>query len=140
VQPTPANLYTSVPANQTTVDASVGSSGSFFVVTAVYDTDESGASNEVPAGTPGATITKLKVKRTGVTASGTGFTASVQVFLDGIPFASPAKVKNNRMKVAQKGPLITGQTVGAYKPSGSAVEVIFVNNDATITRKTGTIP
>jgi len=47
VTTTPGNLFASVPPSQTQVGSSVGSSGSFFVVTAVYDTGESGPSNEL---------------------------------------------------------------------------------------------
>jgi hypothetical protein len=53
---------------------------------------------------------------------------------------APARVKNGQRKVAQKGTLITGQTVGGYKPSGSSVEVIFLNDDGTITRVVDAIP
>lgn len=140
VQPTPGNFYTSLPPSQTTATAPLASSGTFFVVTAVYGSGESGASNEAGAGQPGATIRKLKVKPTRINATGSDFTDTVKVFIDGIPFATEAVVKSGGTKVVQKGALVTGQSVGTYKPAGTSIEVTFLNSDGRITRKTGVIP
>lgn len=132
VQPTPANFYTSTPPTVTTAGSSVAPGGSFFVVTAVYDTGESDPSNEASA-TPG-TITSVKVKPTKVVTKGAAFTATVQVFVDGIPFVSPATVKNGS-KVTQKGNLLTGQSVRAYLSShgGTARMTIRNTSGATVT-------
>ena len=126
VATTPENFFTSVPPNQTTVNVPTNSGGSFFVVTATYPTGESGPSNEASADVPAGTITSLKVTNTKVVVKGSGFTSSVTVLLDGIPFVSPAKVK--AAKVVQKGTLLTGQTVGAYIASRGGVVLVQVRN------------
>ncbi len=129
VQPTPTNLFTSVPSTQTSVPAVPG--GSFFVVTALYDDGtESDGSNSAAAGAgPGATLGAVKVKPTKITAKGSGFTTRVQVFVDGIPFVAAAAVKVGN-KVVQKGGLLTGQSIGAYLASHSGRAVIgFRNSD-----------
>ncbi len=129
VTPTPANLFTSVPPGQTTVASGVSPSGSFFVITGVYDTGESEASNEV--GVKPATVTKVTVKTTKVVAKGSDFGANVQVFLDGIPFLQPATVKGGK-KVTQKGTLITGESARAYITAhGGSARITFRNPDGT---------
>ncbi len=132
VQPTPSNLFTSVPPTQTMTGSSVSPSGSFFVVTGVYDTGESEPSNELGVVPP--TITKLSVKATKIQAKGTGFTTDqVQVFVDGLPFLSPAVVKSAGKKVVQKGTLITGQTIGAYLAAhGGSARISFRNSTGAI--------
>ena len=133
VQAVPANFFTSTGPGQTSAGSSVAPGGSFFVVTAVYDTGESAPSNEVDA-RPG-TINTVKVKATKVVSKGAGFTTTVQVFVDGIPFVSPATVKNGT-KVTQKGNLLTGQSVQAYLSShgGTARMTIRNSSGATVTR------
>lgn len=133
VTATPGNFFTSVGPSQTSAGSSVAPGGSFFVVTGVYDTGESSASNEVNA-TPGV-VTSVKVKSTKVVTKGAGFTATVQVFIDGIPFAEPATVKALK-KVTQKGNLLTGQSVREYLSShgGSARMTIRNESGATVTR------
>jgi hypothetical protein len=130
VQPTPANFFASVPATQTTLPGAPG--GSFFVVTATTGSDESSASNTAAAGAgPGATLGTVKVKSTKITAKGSGFTSRVDVFVDGIPFAAPAKAKST--KVAQKGALLTGQTIGAYLAAhGGRAVISFRNSDGGV--------
>jgi hypothetical protein len=113
VQPTPENFFTSVPPTQTSTGSSASEGGSFFVVTAVYDTGESGPSNEVAIVPP--TVTKVKVTDTKIAITATGLTQDfVQLFVDGIPFVSQAVIKNGGRKVVQKGTLVTGQTMDAY--------------------------
>src|SRR6185369_1716362 len=51
VQPSASTFFTSVPPSQTAAGAAVFVGGTFFVVTAVYPTGESGASNEIVTGT-----------------------------------------------------------------------------------------
>ena len=84
------------------------------------------------------TVNSVKVKAAKVVTKGAGFTATVQVFVDGIPFVSPATVKN-LTKVTQKGNLLTGQSVQAYLASngGTARMTIRNTSGATVTR---TIP
>lgn len=133
VQAVPANFFTSTAPGQTSAGSSVAPGGSFFVVTAVYDTGESAPSNEVDA-RPG-TINTVKVKATKVVSKGAGFTTSVQVFVDGIPFVSPATVKNGT-KVTQKGNLLTGQSVQTYLSSHGGTARMTIRNEsgATVTR------
>jgi hypothetical protein len=133
VAPTPENLFTSVPPTMTSAAVPTSSGGSFFVVTATYANGESPPSNEASADVPAATLTgALKVTSVKVVGKGTGFTPTVQVFLDGIPFVAPAKVKNGT-KVVQKGTLVTGQTIGTYLASkGGVVLVQFRNSNGGI--------
>ena len=139
VQPVPENLFTSVPATQTTAPAASQLGGSFFVVTAVYEGGESGPSNEVTGGIPAATLRTVKVSSTKIKATGTDFSAHVQVFVDGIPFAAPAKVKNGA-KVTQKGALITGQSLDQYITSGKTVSIAFRNDNGGIAAYSYTKP
>ena len=134
VQAVPANLFTSVGPSQTSAGSSVAPGGSFFVVTGVYAEGESPASNEIDA-RPG-TVNSVKIKATKVVTKGAGFTTSVQVFVDGIPFVSAATVKNGT-KVTQKGNLLTGVSVQAYLAShgGSARMTIRNTSGATVTRE-----
>lgn len=133
VATTPGNFFVSLPPT-TTSTGPTAPGGSFFVVTACYDDGtESGASNEAGAGTgPGAMLTKVKVKPAKITAKGSGFTETVQVFLDGIPFAVPATIKNGK-KVTQTGTLLTGETIGAYLAAhGNRAVVTIRNSNGTL--------
>jgi hypothetical protein len=135
VETTPGNLFTSVPPTQTTVPAPDGSDGSFFVVTATYDSGESGPSNEVSGGVPAATLTSVRiVKGTKLVAKGKDFTSSVQVLVDGIPFGAPAKVKGSA-KVVQKGALLTGQSLADYITPGRTVTITFRNANGGVATK-----
>jgi hypothetical protein len=131
VQTVPGNLFTSTGPNQTTAGSGVTPGGSFFVVTAVFDEGESGPSNEVEAKPP--TITALKVKPAKVNATGADFQAGLRIFVDGIPFAAPPKIKRGT-KVNQKGALLTGETIGAYLSAhGNKARITFRNADGTAT-------
>ena len=127
VVPGPSTLFTSVPAGQLSSDVPTSSGGSFFVVTANYRDAASGPSNEASADVPAATLTTLKVTSAKVVGKGSGFTSTVLVFLDGIPFTAPAKVKGST-KVAQKGTLVTGQTVGEYLAMHGGVALVQFRN------------
>lgn len=122
VGPNQSNFFTSVPATTTTTTAPVAPGGSFFVVTAGYPTGESSPTNEDGAGElDGPDVMSVVVTAKKITVKGTGFGAPMQVFVDGIPFVTPAKVKGT--KVNQKGRLLTGQTLGEYARAGQTVEV-----------------
>lgn len=122
VGPNQANFFTTVPATTTTTTAPVAPGGSFFVVTAGYPTGESSPTNEDGAGEiEGPTVNSIVVNAKKVTVKGTGFAAPMQIFVDGIPFATPAKVK--AAKVNQKGRLLTGQTLAEYARVGQTIEV-----------------
>lgn len=129
VQPTPANFFTSVPPTQTSTNAPVEPGGSFFVVTATYEEGESAPSNEAGADPPaGPTIASVKVTASKIAAKGTGFDATVQVFVDGLPFVAPAKVKRDT-KVTQKGRLLTGQGIFELIAPGGSARIVFRNAD-----------
>lgn len=132
VVPGPDTFFTSVGPTQTSAAVPTGSGGSFFVVTANYPSGESGPSNEASADVPAASITSVKVTSAKVVGKGSGFSSVVTVFIDGIPFTSPAKVKG-ASKTVQKGTLVTGQTVGAYIASkGGDVLLQFRNSNGGI--------
>lgn len=81
---------------------------------------------------PAATLTSVKVTNVKIVAKGSAFTSTVAVFLDGIPFTSPAKVKGNA-KVVQKGTLVTGQSIPAYIASrGGTVLIQYRNSNGGI--------
>jgi hypothetical protein len=123
VAPTPENLFSTLPPTQTTVSVGAETGGSFFVVTATYPQGESAPSNEAGVEVMGATLGTVKASKTKITITGSGFTPTVQVFLDGIPFASPSRIKKNRTRVVQKGRLLTGQSLEQYLTSGRAVTI-----------------
>ena len=131
VQPVGANLLTSVPPHQTAVDVTTTPAGSFFVVTAVTDSGESPPSNEVGGELP--VVTKLKVSASKIAATGTGFASDVRVIFGGLPFSTAPKLKRNNTKLTQKGPLVTGQSIGdvlnGFVTPGSTVTVLFVNGN-----------
>lgn len=126
--PVPANFFGQVPATTTAVTIPTSPAGSFFVVTAQYDTGESGPSNEASGNVPAAELETVKVKSTKIVATGAGFSDEVQVFVDGIPFATTAKVKKDATKVVQKGNLITGQSIGQYVASHGGVAIVSFRN------------
>jgi hypothetical protein len=129
VTATPANFFASVPTTQTTVGSGVAPGGSFFVVTADYDNGESAPTNEV--GLKPATIDTLKVTSK-IKATGRDFATGLQIYVDGIPFVSPAKVKAGGTKVQQKGNLITGQSLSAYLGQhGGRARITLRNPDGT---------
>ena len=131
VQPTPQNLFTSVPPNQTNANSSVAPGGSFFTVTAVYEDGESGPSNEIGVFPP--TVTSTKVKANKIRADGSNFTTPVQVLIDGVPFITPPKIKRNGTRLVQKGPLATGQTVFEYlNANGGSGQLIIRNSSGAI--------
>lgn len=132
VVPSPGALLTSIPPGQTSTNAPVAPGGTFFVVTAVYDDGESAPSNEGSAEVPAAAIARVKVTSAKVTLTGTDFTDAVTVFVDGIPFVSPATVKKNNSKVVQKGLLVTGQTLGQYLAAYPAVLISVRNSNGGI--------
>lgn len=130
--PAESTLLTSVPPTQTTTGAAAPG-GSFFVVTAVYPSGESSTSNEASGGAGEATIATIKVKSAKIKVTGEGFTDAVQVFIDGIPFVSAAKVKSENTTVVQKGTLLTGQSIGEYIDSrGGLVVISFRNSDGAV--------
>ncbi len=130
--PSPGNFYQSVPATVTSATSPAAPAGTFFVVTAQYDDGESNASNEASAEVPAAVLSSVKVKSSKIVADGTGFSATVQVFVDGIPFATAAKLKKGGTRVIQKGGLITGASLATYLGSHPSVLVTFRNENGGV--------
>jgi len=105
----PSNLFQSLPVT-TMLPTFVLGRGSFFRITACYDTGESEPTAAIPGGVPPVISTAVR-KRQKVVITGTGFTGEVVVLTNGIPFARRAKVKDQETRVVQKNPLVTGDTV-----------------------------
>jgi hypothetical protein len=121
-----ATFYTSLPPDQTST-GQTAAGGGFFVVTAVYDTGESGPTNEGSGDGGEGTIASVTVKSAKIVVKGSRFTSTAAVFVDGLPFVSAAKVKNGT-KVNQKGTLLTGQSVSAYLDANGGTAVVSVRN------------
>lgn len=63
---------------------------------------------------------------------GTGFTSGVNVFVDSIPFVTPARVESANTKVRQEGNLLIGVSLVAYlRPSGTSELIIRNSNGGT---------
>ena len=83
-----------------------------------------------------ASFTKVSVKPTKVVAKGSNFGTTVQVFVDGIPFAQAATVKGGK-KVTQKGALLTGQSVRDYIAAhGGSARISFRSANGAIAAAT----
>lgn len=132
VAPSPGTLLTSVPPSQTSAMVPAAPSGTFFVVTATYASGESAPSNEASGEVPAGSISSVKPKSAKLTVSGSNFSATVLVFVDGIPFVSPAKVKKAGTKVVQKGNLITGESAAVYLRTHPNVLVTVRNSNGGI--------
>ncbi len=133
VEPVARNLFAELSRDATSVDASAPG-GCYYVVTAVTSTGaESRPSNEAAAGAgPGPALAKVAIKPSKIVAKGARFTREVQVFLDGIPFASPATIKQGK-KVTQTGALVTGLTVAEHLAAhGNRAIVALRNSDGGI--------
>jgi uncharacterized repeat protein (TIGR01451 family) len=107
--------------------------GSYYRVTAIWNCGgvihESPPSNEVGVGS-GGVIEALKVKKK-IKAIGRNFTSEVEVFIDGVGFAAPARVKNGQ-RVTQGGTLSDGRTIAQAIPAGREVLLTFRNSDGGI--------
>jgi len=128
VSTTADNLFTTVPPTQTSAPVAADSGGSFFVVTAVYEDGESGGSNPAEGGSPPSVDgSSLSVKSKKLTIASTGaIPGGIAVFADGIPFVDAARVKRGGTLVVQKGPLLTGQSIGEYIASKPVDQVLGV--------------
>ncbi len=132
VEPTPENLFSSVPPGTTTLVAPTAPGGSFFTVTAQYPNGESDDTNAASGGIPEPDIATIQIKGNKVNITGINFTDNVVVFVDGIPFKKTAKV-SGRTAVLQKGKLLTGQSVRQYLAShGNVILVSVLNTDTGI--------
>ncbi len=131
VMVTPANFFMSVPASVTTMVVATAPGGSFFTVTAQYPNGESDSTNAASGGIPEPQITGFQIRGNKVIVTGTGFTDSVTVFIDGIPFRKGAKVKIENTRIVQKGNLLTGQSVNSYMTQQGGVILVSVLNTDT---------
>ena len=75
----------------------------------------------------------MKISSSKITAKGSGFSDTVEVFIDGIPFADAAKVKAHNSKAIQAGALSIGMTLEQYLATGTSFLVIFRNSDGGVT-------
>ncbi|MGH9822977.1 MAG: BACON domain-containing protein, partial [Blastocatellia bacterium] len=99
VQITPANLWETVPPS-TTATVPVGPSGSFYVVTTLWncggsiiESDGGVTSSGTDAGVPAGPVIDSVIIGNKMKASGTGFGSPVQVFIDGVTFVKPSVLK-----------------------------------------------
>ncbi len=128
VQPSSGTFFTSVPASAVTGNWPASPSGTFFVVTARYGNGESRPSNEASLDVPSAKLSSVKVTASKIVANGTGFSPTVDVFIDGIPFVMEAQRKRGGARFVQKGTLATGMTIGNYL-AGRPVSLIMFRNE-----------
>ncbi len=123
------NIVDDLSVNNTTA---LAPGGSYYVVTALYSNGtESGPSQVVAAGIgKGATLKRVNVRPAKIVAKGSGFTFEVQVFLDGIPFVTPARIVDgvNGVKVVQTGTLRTGETIAEYLAAHGNRAIVAVRN------------
>jgi hypothetical protein len=138
---TPGNLVATLPPTTRHIRRALRALGSYYVVTACYGETQSSGSNEAAAGTPGATVTTIKMKtdKNKITGKGSGFSSTVVVFVDGVPFSTQSTVKGST-KVVQKGPLATGQSLSQYLTSGRIVDVSYLNIGGGLTTVRVTAP
>jgi uncharacterized repeat protein (TIGR01451 family) len=135
VTASPANFFTSVPPNVTSLVVPTAPGGSFFTVTAQYPNGESDDTNAASGGIPEPQITGFTIRGNQVVITGSGFTDTVTVFVDGIPFKKGAKIKirDGSPRIIQKGKLLTGQKVSSYLASqGNVILVSVLNTDTGI--------
>ncbi|HQR38691.1 MAG TPA: hypothetical protein PLF26_09850, partial [Blastocatellia bacterium] len=131
VTATPQNFFTSVPPSTTGIIAPTATTGSFFTVTAMYPNGESSDTNAASGGIPEPDIMAFDIRTAKVIVGGTGFSDTVQVFVDGIPFKKGARVKPGNVRIVQKGKLLTGQTVQQYLAQQGGVVLVSVLNADT---------
>jgi hypothetical protein len=81
----------------------------------------------------------MKTDKNKITGKGSGFSSTVVVFVDGVPFSTQSTVKGST-KVVQKGPLATGQSLSQYLTSGRIVDVSYLNIGGGLTTVRVTAP
>jgi uncharacterized repeat protein (TIGR01451 family) len=137
VQTIPANLWLALPPT-TSTPAPVAPGGTFYVVTTLWNCGgnivESGLSGSgsnqtgVPA-PPSVSSVRVGGK---LRAMGTGFSDTVDVFIDGVAFSKPAGVRNGNTMIVQKGPLVDGHALSDVLTPGKTILISFRNNDGGI--------
>ena len=87
--------------------------------------DAVAALNEVESlDRPEVRSVKLNVLKGKLTINGSGYVSGTQVFVDGVGFEAPAKVKASGQKLVQSGRLTDGRTLGQAIAIGATVRVI----------------
>jgi len=107
--------------------------GTYYVATACYANGESTSSNEVSAGAGEPVIETFAFTDKKLTVTGSGFTGTVEVTIDGLVFSKSASVKKQKTKVIQKGTLSNGQTIGEYVTPGRSVFLCYKNDTGATT-------
>jgi hypothetical protein len=136
VNPSPNNIFASVPPTQTSARSATAASGSFYVVTACYASGaESAPSNEASGGIAGPAVTGFKYNSKKIQGDGTGWVFPVTIFLDNVGFTSATTIKNKPafIRVIQKGRLENGQKITQYLRPGRQVLLTFRNNNGATT-------
>jgi hypothetical protein len=133
VQPSPNNIFATLPPNQTAVPAASGLRGSYFVVTACYAAGESAPSNEVVASaTPGPVVTNFTPTNKKLTFTGTGFVPGTTLQINGVGFVALPKIKPDT-KFTQKGKLTNGLNIKKALAQPGALQLTFRTPDGGIT-------
>ena len=87
--------------------------------------DAVAALNEVESlDRPEVRSVKLNVIKGKLTINGSAYVSGTQVFVDGVGFEAPAKVKASGQKLVQSGRLTDGRTLGQAIAIGATVRVI----------------
>ncbi|MEK6284854.1 MAG: DUF11 domain-containing protein [Acidobacteriota bacterium] len=140
VQTIPANLVkiiTAVGAAFTAIyktNIPVAAIGSFYAVTAVW---RCSTSNEVEtnpgtgAGVPGGPALEEIEVSSRLTIRGKGFSDPLEIFVDGVRFKKPARLKNESV-VIQKGPLLGGKSVAELLGPGKTPLLTIRNSNGGI--------
>jgi uncharacterized repeat protein (TIGR01451 family) len=134
VQTIPANLWETLPPTTTTT-APTAPAGSFYVVTSLWDCAGAVIESGLTGGTnttgipPGPSL--ASVKATGkLKVTGSGFTTSVNVFVNGLAFVRPPIIRSG--VVVQKGKLANGQRLAELLISGHSLLITIKNSDGGI--------
>lgn len=132
VRPSDGTYFLTVPGTATTWMLPAAPGGTFFVITGVYDDGESGPTNEVSVNVPTALLRSVKVTGSKIVGDGSAFSSTVKVFVDGIPFVEPSKLKKNGTRVVQRGALLTGESLATYLGRNPTVLVTFRNENGGV--------
>jgi|GEM_PF-4634235 len=133
IQLDPSKLFKTVPSGTLGTNVPVAPSGSSYQVTAVWHCSagnrESDPSNSqsVPGG---ATINTVDISSQ-LNITGSGFTDSVDVFIDGVGFKKSARLKNSS-RVLQKGALLDGRSIDQILAPGKSVLLTVRNSNGGI--------
>jgi uncharacterized repeat protein (TIGR01451 family) len=133
VQPTPSNLWKNVPAGTLTTGVPVAPSGSSYLVTSVWHCGAGNKNSDPsnPQSVPGgATIDTVDISSQ-LNIRGSGFTDTVEVFIDGVGFRKNARLKNGK-QVIQKGGLLDGRSIDQILAPGKSVLLTVRNSNGGI--------